>query len=143
MANSINEEVRKWMLANNLKSKDVVEATGISKEAFSNYLTGVRKWSTNAAKRMSEVYGLNFKYLKWGEGELTFSPQTASGNSAPVIQQQGNGCNGNIYAETSKDKIIEQLTESNRELVENNTKLLDMMADVVMKLSDHITRPRD
>lgn len=137
-----SDALRNWFRANGIRNIDLQELLNLTSGNVSSMLSGRINISKSSARILADKYGFSLPFLILGEGEL-FASQTASGNSAPVIQQQGQNCTGSITTETTKDRIIEQLTESNRELVENNTKLLDMMADVVMKLSDHITRPRD
>lgn len=137
-----SDSIRAWMLANNIRLSQISEETGIKLSNLSNAVNGTRKFSASMANALSKQYGMNIKHLIFGEGEL-FAPQTASGNSAPVIQQQGQNCTGSITTETAKDRIIEQLTESNRELVANNTRLCDMMARALDKLSDHLAGPAE
>lgn len=132
--------LKQYCQRNGIKNTELQELLGFSSGNISSMLNGRYNISKDAARKLADKYGFSLPFLILGEGEL-FAPQTANGNSAPVIQQQGQNCTGSITTETAKDRIIEQLTESNRELVANNTRLCDMMSRALDKLSEHLAGP--
>lgn len=124
-----SDAIRVWMAQNNLKNKDLVEATGILKETMSNYVTGTRAWSKNAAARMSEVYGMDAVFLITGNGSLF----PATGNTAPVFNAGRDNRDIHI-SDSAKDRIIAQLTASNEKMADTISRLSQTVESLTAKL---------
>lgn len=131
--------MRQYFDANGIKYKDVAEKIHVTRGAISNILAGRDAIGKDRAKRLSDVYGFDYRFLLTGEGEL-FPPkvgihQNISGShNVQVAEVKTKGCPS---VEELMNKI-EQLERSVADKDKEVTFLRDMLDRLIpgRKLQD-------
>ena len=89
----IGNRIKEKQKEKNFKQKDIIEKTGISKAAISNYISGVRVPDTESALKLSLVLETSIEWLLTGKTtNENFSEDekeiiVAYKNAAPAIQE--------------------------------------------------------
>ncbi|MEY8356921.1 helix-turn-helix transcriptional regulator [Lachnospiraceae bacterium 54-53] len=69
-ANEIGNRIRLKIKESGLKQKDIVESSGISKAALSNYLNGNRIPDTEAIYKISKELDISIEWILTGESTI-------------------------------------------------------------------------
>jgi len=89
-ANEIGSRIRLKIKESGLKQKDIVESSGISKAALSNYISGNRVPDTEAIYKISKELGTSIEWILTGE----YTNENFSEDEIRIIQAYKNANSG-------------------------------------------------
>ncbi len=69
-ANEIGNRIKLKIKESGLRQKDIVEASGVSKAALSNYISGNRIPDTEAIYKISKELGISIEWILTGESTI-------------------------------------------------------------------------
>ncbi len=117
----------------NITQQQIGDVLGVSQTYVNSMLCGKRNFGRKAAQEWQNAFGLSMMWLLTGEGPMMAADVSATGNNNTVSVTAGaNGVavNGNNNTATATNgtpatDIIASLVEANRQLTEQNTKLIN------------------
>ncbi len=110
----------------------IADALGVKQPFVNALLNGNKNITKSMAQRLHELYGLSVAWLLTGEGPMMAADVSSTGNTSVSVTAGANGVavNGNNNTATATNgtpatDIIASLVEANRQLTEQNTKLIN------------------
>ncbi len=108
-----------------ITQQEIGNALGTTQAYVNLMLNGRCSLGRATAQKLSDAYGLSMAWLLTGEGPMMAADVSATaGNNGVAV----NGSNNNPNCTPATD-LIASLVEANRQLTEQNAKLIDIVAD--------------
>lgn len=115
-----------------LSQKQIADTLGIKQSYVNLMLNGRNPIGRHNAQKFNDAYGLSVAWLLTGEGPMMAADVSSTGNNTVSVTAGANGVavNGNNNTATATNgtpatDIIASLVEANRQLTEQNTKLIN------------------
>ncbi len=126
-------KLKNFFRSQGITQQQVGEAIGTHQSYVNSIFTGRNPIGKVVAQKFNDAYGLSVAWLLTGEGPMMAADVSSTGNNTTVSVTAGaNGVavNGNNNTATATNgtpatDIIASLVEANRQLTEQNTKLIN------------------
>ena len=116
----------------NITQQQIAENIGTSQAYVNQLLTGKAAFGKSTAAKFEALYGLSSAWLITGVGDMMAQPQSG-GTSINITRGGDVSVSGHHNVSTSgnasgSDDIVRSLLEQNAQLIEQNKKLIDLLA---------------
>ena len=119
----------------NITQQQIAENIGTSQAYVNQLLTGKAAFGKSTAAKFEALYGLSSAWLITGVGDMMAQPQSG-GTSINITRGGDVSVSGHHNVSTSgnasgSDDIVRSLLEQNAQLIEQNKKLIDLLAESI------------
>ncbi len=117
--------LKNFFKSQGITQQEIGNALGTTQAYVNLMLNGRCSLGRATAQKLSDAYGLSMAWLLTGEGPMMAADVSATaGNNGVAV----NGSNNTTNCTPATD-LIASLVEANRQLTEQNAKLIDIVAD--------------
>lgn len=120
----------------NITQQQIAESIGTSQAYVNQLLTGKAAFGKSTAAKFEAIYGLSSAWLITGVGEMLAQPQPQGGTNINITRGGDVSVSGHHNINSSgnasdSDDLVHSLLDQNAQLIEQNKKLIDLLAESI------------
>ena len=126
-------QLKNFFKAHGITQGDIAITLEAHQSFVSAMFNGKRSITRQTAQKLHDAYGLSVAWLLTGEGDMMAQPQPHGGTNINITRGGDVSVSGHHNVNSSgntsgSDATLERLLDQNAQLIEQNKKLIDLLA---------------